>query len=58
MKQGNNESLVLEGKDLDEIETSVSGGRLKIKRKGNNWGWNNDRIDVYITVRDLEGNKS
>lgn len=55
LKQGNNQSLVLEGKDLDEIETSVSGGRLKIKRKGNNWGWNNSRIDVYITVRDLEG---
>jgi len=56
IKQGNNQSLVLEGDDLNEIETSVSGGKLKIRKKGNgwNWGWNRN-IDVYITVRKLEG---
>lgn len=55
LKQGNTQSLVLEGDDLDEVTTEVSSGKLRIKRKGNNWGWNNDKVDVYITVKNLEG---
>jgi hypothetical protein len=55
LKQGNNQSVVLEGDDLDEIETDVSGGKLRIRRKDKDWGWNNRKIDVYITMKDLEG---
>ncbi len=55
IRQGDKQSVVLEGEDLDEIITDVSGSRLKIKRKNNNWRWNNKRVDVYITVRKLEG---
>ena len=53
--QGNTQSVVLEGDDLDEYKTEVSGGRLKIGRKSNNWSWNNRKIDVYITIKKLEG---
>jgi len=55
LKQGNTQSVVLEGDDLDEYKTEVSGGRLKIGRKSNNWSWNNRKIDVYITIKKLEG---
>ncbi len=55
LKQGSRQSLVLEGDDLDEIETEVSGGKLRIKREGRNWGWSNNKIDVYITIKNLEG---
>ncbi len=55
IRQGNKQSVVLEGDDLDEIETEVSGSRLKIKRENSIWKWNNKRVDVYITLRKLEG---
>jgi hypothetical protein len=49
--------VVLEGdkKDLEEIVTDVSGGRLVIK-KDNNWRFNfNDKVTVYITMPELKG---
>jgi hypothetical protein len=49
--------VVLEGdkKDLEEIITDVSGGRLVIK-KDNNWRFNfNDKVTVYITMPELKG---
>jgi hypothetical protein len=55
LKQGNTQSVVLEGDDLDEIETDVSGGKLRIRKEGRGWGWGDNKIDVYITVRKLEG---
>ncbi len=55
IRQGNTQSLVLEGDDLDEVVTEVSGGKLRIKRRSSVWNWGNNKIDVYITVRNLEG---
>lgn len=60
LRQGNEQKVELEGsKDvLEKIETEVSGGRLSIGRENENWNWKwdaDDRINVYITVRDLEG---
>jgi hypothetical protein len=49
--------VVLEGdkKDLEEIVTDVSGGRLVIK-KDNSWRFNfNDKVTVYITMPELKG---
>jgi Putative auto-transporter adhesin, head GIN domain len=49
--------VVLEGdkKDLEEIVTDVSGGKLVIK-KDNNWRFNfNDKVTVYITMPELKG---
>ncbi len=54
LKQGNTQSLVLEGDDLDEISTEVSGGKLRIKKRNSSWNWGHNRIDVYITVKNLE----
>ncbi|MFN8312854.1 MAG: head GIN domain-containing protein [Cyclobacteriaceae bacterium] len=58
IRQGSPQKLELEGRPdvLKEIDTDVSGGKLVIEREGRwmNWGWNNDeRINVYITVKDL-----
>jgi hypothetical protein len=61
LKQGSEQKLVIEGpKDiLEKIETKVSGGRLSIGRENENWklwNWdNNDKIIVYITIKDLDG---
>lgn len=54
LRQGNTQSLVLEGDDLDEISTEVSGGKLRIKKKNSTWNWGRSKIDVYITVKNLE----
>lgn len=58
LRQGSPQKVGLEGPDdiLREIETSVDGGKLVIKKEGRDWGWNwgsNDRITVYITVKDI-----
>ena len=55
IKQGSKQSLVLEGDDLDEVETDVSGGKLRIRNRSNNWRMGNKRRDVYITITKLEG---
>jgi len=61
LRQGAEQKVELEGsKDiLSKIETTVSGGRLSIGRENDNWKmWNwdkDDRIVVYVTVKDLEG---
>lgn len=55
LKIGATQSVVLEGDDLDEIETDVDNGRLKIKREGNwGWSWSDDDIDIYITIPKIE----
>jgi hypothetical protein len=55
IKQGSQQSVELRGDDLDEVETDVSNGKLRIKYTKSGWNWNRDRVDVYITIRKLEG---
>ncbi len=60
IKQGPVQKVELQGdKDvLSKIETEVSGGRLSIGREDRNWRmWDmdDDKIIVYITVKDIEG---
>ena len=56
--QGNSNSLVLEGDsdDLEEIETYVKDGTLKIRRESN-WNWFDtmDDVKIYVTLVDFEG---
>lgn len=56
--QGKSNSLVLEGDadDLEEIETYVKDGTLKI-RKENDWNWfdNMDDVKIYVTLVDFRG---
>lgn len=60
LKQGPVQKVELQGdKDvLAKIETEVNGGRLSIGRENDNWrmwDWDDDKISVYITVKDIEG---
>jgi hypothetical protein len=60
LKQGSPQKVELEGdKDvLEEIETEVEGGRLKIGKEGKWFDWkfdDNDKITVYITVPNIQG---
>ena len=60
LKQGPLQKVELQGeKDvLAKIETEVNGGRLSIGRENDNWkmwDWDDDKITVYITVKDIEG---
>ena len=63
LKQGSPQKVEIEGKKdvLEEIETEVDGNRLVIGKEGNgwmNWSWGNnddDQVNVYITVKDIEG---
>lgn len=59
LKQGSPQKVELEGDSdvLQEVETEVDGGRLRIGKEGKwfDWNTNDDRITVYITVPDIEG---
>lgn len=63
LKQGSTQKVEMEGdRDvLKKIETEVDGGRLIIGKEGkwSDWNWGNwsdkDRINVYITMKDIEG---
>lgn len=56
--QGSSNSLTLEGDpdDLEEIETYVSNGTLKIKKE-NDWSWfdHMDDVKIYVTLVDFRG---
>lgn len=58
IRQGSTTELVLEGDpdDLKEIETYVTGGKLKIKHESN-WSWINriGKIKAYVTVKEFDG---
>lgn len=60
LKQGSPQKVEMEGdKDLlQKIETEVDGDRLIIGKE-NHWNWggwgDHDRINVYITVKNIEG---
>jgi hypothetical protein len=60
LRQGTPQKVEIEGdrKFLEEVETEVNGGKLSIGREGGwmNWNWGNeDRVNVYITVANVEG---
>lgn len=59
IRQGNTQKVELEGDAdlLQKIETEVSGGKLSIGMKDKMWNWNsgNQKLTVYITVKNLEG---
>jgi len=61
LRQGSPQKVEIEGdqKFIDEeLEVKVDGGKLSIGRESN-WGWNwgddNEKITVYVTVPDIEG---
>lgn len=56
IKTGNNFNVVLEGdrRDLEEIETEVSGSKLLIKM--DSWNFRmNDKVKIYITMPSIDG---
>ncbi|QOI97274.1 MAG: DUF2807 domain-containing protein [Flammeovirgaceae bacterium] len=60
VRQGNTQKVELEGtRDaIDKVEVRVEGNKLVIrsKEKWFNWNWTDtDRINAYITVKDIEG---
>ncbi len=60
VRQGNAQKVELEGtrEALDKVEAKVEGGKLFIrtKEKWFNWNWTDkDKVNVYITVKDIEG---
>ncbi len=61
LKQGSPQKVEIEGKKdvLEKIETEVDGDRLVIGKEGKwmdwSWGDNDDKVNVYITVKDIEG---
>lgn len=59
LKQGSPQKVELEGDAdvLKEVETEVSGSRLKIGKEGKWFDWNHGdkKITVYITVPEIEG---
>ncbi len=56
LTQGDTHKLVLEGDedDLEDIETEVRGGTLKIEHKKAFHFGSNDRITIYVTMKDIE----
>lgn len=56
--QGNSNSLTLEGDadDLENIETYVKDGKLKIRTESNSWFGNDmDKVKIYVTVVNFRG---
>ena len=64
LTQGSNESVEIEASDetFERMEFVTDGSRLKIRNKRNNskrnnsWkNWNSSKVNVYVTMRDIEG---
>lgn len=60
LRQGSQQKVEIEGKKdvLREVETEVEGGKLVIGKEGKwfDMDWDeDDRVTVYITIKDLEG---
>lgn len=59
LKQGSPQKIEIEADEdiLKQVETEVSGGRLRIGREDKlfNWSLNNEKVTVYITVPEIEG---
>lgn len=57
LQQGSPQKVELQGDPdvLEEVQTEVDGGRLKIGKEGKWFNWNeDDKITVYITVPNIE----
>jgi putative autotransporter adhesin-like protein len=57
IKQGSKNEVIIEGdkESIENIETYVSGDRLKIKTESN-WSWKNfSKVNVYITIKEFSG---
>jgi hypothetical protein len=58
LRQGNTQKVELEGSRevLSKVETEVEGSKLVIEMPGKwNWRDNDEKITVYVTVKDLQG---
>jgi len=57
IRQGSKNEVILEGDedDLENIETYVSGDKLKIRSQNNSWFNNIGKIKIYITIKDFNG---
>jgi hypothetical protein len=57
LKQGSKTELILEGdeEDLEDIETYVTSGKLRIKNDNNSWFKSMSKIKIYITVKEFTG---
>ena len=60
LRQGSNEKVEIECDDdiFEEIEFEMRGDKLVIKRE-KSWGWGNgwrrSEVDIYVTMRKIEG---
>lgn len=56
VKQGSKFSVTASGRseDLDDLESSITDGTLKLKYKGNNWNKNRKTVSVSITMPSLQ----
>jgi hypothetical protein len=59
LTQGSVQKVEIEGNAdaLKKVEIEVDGDELTIEREGSwtNWGSDNEKFNVYITVKDIEG---
>ena len=57
IRQGSKNEVILEGDEetLDNIETYVTGGKLKIRSESNSWFKSMEKIKIYITIKDFTG---
>jgi hypothetical protein len=59
LRQGSTQKVEIEGKKdvLEKIETKMEGSRLVIEHEDQSfWRWgNDDKVNIYITVKDIEG---
>ena len=57
--QGSKTEVILEGDEdvLENIETTVTGNKLKIRSKNSSWSWwgNSSRIKATVTLKDFTG---
>jgi putative autotransporter adhesin-like protein len=57
IKQGAITEVILEGdkETLENIETYVTGRKLKIRQENDSWFKNQKKIKIYITIKDFSG---
>jgi hypothetical protein len=57
IRQGDKNEVILQGDEetLENIETYLSGDKLKIRSKSSSWFNNIDKIKVFITIKEFKG---